>query len=245
MTCARFTGVPETRFMTEPSISASPSAAAASWAKAAPHTPAKMKIAPNIARTTWKPCRIITDSAAAFRTNSTDLMAALSLTLGGMIPLARRNLLHDRTRFLVTVAGIAFAIVLVIVQLGLFVGLTQTTSGVIDHSRADLWVMARGVQYFEVGFPVSERKLYRILAEPGVAAAEKCLVQFAIWQRPDGARKNIEVIGFDPYAGLAGPWNISAGSVADLEQQDTVMLDEFYRAQLGVARLGDSVEING
>lgn len=162
-----------------------------------------------------------------------------------MVPLARRNLLHDRTRFLVTVAGIAFAIVLVIVQLGLFLGFTQTTSGVIDHSHADLWIMARGVQYFEVGFPLSERKLYRVLSDPDVAAAQKCIVQFTVWTRPDGARKNIEIIGFDPGLGMGGPWNISAGSAADLKQRNTVMLDEFYRGELGVDRIGDAVEING
>ena len=162
-----------------------------------------------------------------------------------MVPLARRNLLHDRTRFLVTVTGIAFAIVLVIVQLGLFLGFTETTSSVIAHSHADLWVMARGVQYFEVGFPLAERKLYRILSDADVASAEKCIVQFAVWKRPDGARKNIEVIGFNPRNGMGGPWNISEGSAGDLRQDDTVMLDEFYRRELGVERIGDTVEING
>lgn len=162
-----------------------------------------------------------------------------------MVPLARRNLLHDRTRFVVTVAGIAFAIVLVIVQLGLFLGFVQTTSGVIDHSGANLWVMARGVQYFEVGFPVSERKLYRILSASGVQSVHKCIVQFAVWKNPDGARKNIEVIGFEPGAAMGGPWNVSQGSATALEQQDTVMLDEFYRRELGIQRMGDTVEING
>ncbi|MBV9761796.1 MAG: ABC transporter permease [Acidobacteriaceae bacterium] len=161
-----------------------------------------------------------------------------------MVPLARRNLLHDRTRFLATVAGIAFAIVLVIVQLGLFLGFTQTTSGVIDHSGADLWVMARGVQYFEVGFPVSERKLYRILSAPGVEGVQRCIVQFAAWQRPDGARKNVEVIGFEAGA-LGGPWNVTSGSAAELAEPNTVMPDEFYGRELGAERVGDTVEING
>jgi putative ABC transport system permease protein len=162
-----------------------------------------------------------------------------------MVPLARRTLLHDRTRLLVTVAGIAIAIVLMVVQLGLFLGFTQTTSGIIDHSHADLWVMARGVQYFEVGFSVPERKLYRVLSEDGVADAEKCIVQFAVWKRPDGVRKNIEVVGIDPRAGLGGPWNIREGRAVDLWQENAVMLDEFYRRELGVRQIGDLIEING
>jgi putative ABC transport system permease protein len=162
-----------------------------------------------------------------------------------MVPLARRNLLHDRTRCFVTIGGISFAIVLVVVQLGLFLGFTATTSGVIDHSGADLWITARGVQYFEVGFPISERAVYRVLSDPDVARAGKYLVQFSAWKRPDGARKNIEVIGFEPRTGMGGPWNIVAGSVESLKQRNTVILDEFYRSELGVSNIGDRVEING
>ena len=40
-----------------------------------------------------------------------------------MVSLARKNLLHDRLRFVITVAGVAFAVTLVLVQVGLFMGL--------------------------------------------------------------------------------------------------------------------------
>jgi len=39
-----------------------------------------------------------------------------------MALLARRNLFHDRVRFAVTLTGIVFALVLIVVQLGLFLG---------------------------------------------------------------------------------------------------------------------------
>ncbi len=42
--------------------------------------------------------------------------------------LARRNLFHDRVRFAVTLTGIVFALVLIIIQFGLFLGFTTTTS---------------------------------------------------------------------------------------------------------------------
>ena len=73
--------------------------------------------------------------------------------------LAWRNLVHDRVRLLVTVTGVVFAVVLIVVELGLFVGFTTTTSSLIDRSKADLWVAAARVPYIEVGVPFSERKL--------------------------------------------------------------------------------------
>jgi len=42
--------------------------------------------------------------------------------------LARRNLFLDRVRFAVTLTGIVFALVLIIIQFGLFLGFTTTTS---------------------------------------------------------------------------------------------------------------------
>ena len=162
-----------------------------------------------------------------------------------MTRLAYRNLFHDKTRFMVTLTGIAFAIVLMLIQLGLFLGFTVTTSSIIDHSQADLWICAKGVQYFEVGFPLPERKLFQILSVPGVAAADKYIVKFTNWRRPDGAQKNVEVIGFDLNSGLGAPWGLVAGSMDDLKPQDTVLVDEFYAPELGISSLGDVVEING
>jgi putative ABC transport system permease protein len=162
-----------------------------------------------------------------------------------MTRLAYRNLFRDRTRFVVTLMGIAFAIVLVLIQLGLFIGFTVTTSGIIDHSRADLWICAKGVQYFEVGFPLPERKLFEILSVPGVAAADKYIAKFTTWRCPDGAQKSVEVVGFDPASGLGAPWGLVTGSLDDLKPQDTVVVDEFYAAELGVSSLGELVEING
>ncbi|MBI1747866.1 MAG: ABC transporter permease [Acidobacteria bacterium] len=162
-----------------------------------------------------------------------------------MASLAWRNLFHDKVRFAVTLTGVVFAIVLIVVQLGLFIGFTTTTSNVIDHSNADLWVVSKGVQYFDAGVPVSERKLYQVMSTPGIIKAEKYIVRFSRWKRPDGAEENVIVIGFNPDTSMGGPWNLTVGHVKDLKAADTVFIDEFYREKLGVTHLGQVVEING
>ena len=40
-----------------------------------------------------------------------------------MVDLALKTLLHDKLRFFITVAGVAFAVTLILVQVGLFLGL--------------------------------------------------------------------------------------------------------------------------
>ena len=81
-----------------------------------------------------------------------------------MPPLARRNLFHDKVRLTVTLTGIVFAVVLIVVELGLFVGFTSTTSGLVDHSGADLWVASKNVPYIEQGVAFSERRLNQVRA---------------------------------------------------------------------------------
>ena len=162
-----------------------------------------------------------------------------------MPPLAQRNLMHDKVRLAVTLTGIVFAVVLIVVELGLFVGFTVTTSSIIDKSQVDLWIVSRGTPYIEQGSAFSERKLYQVLATPGVAGADKYIVRFSNWKTPEGAEEGIQIVGFNPYTGVGGPWNVVEGNVEELKTPDAVMIDEIYKKKLGVTKVGESFEING
>ena len=83
--------------------------------------------------------------------------------------LARRSLSHNKVRLTVTLTGIVFALMLIVVQFGLFLGFTTTTSKNIDHSGVDAWVVSHGVRFFDTGKPFSERKYFQVLGTPGVA----------------------------------------------------------------------------
>ena len=159
-----------------------------------------------------------------------------------MALLARRNLFHDRIRFAVTLTGIVFALVLITIQFGLFLGFTTTTSNNIDRSKADLWIVFHGVGYFDTGRMFSERKFYEVLSVPGVQQAEKYIQNFAYWKKTDGGVENVQVIGFHP-GGLGEPWNIVEGSVLDVKLEDGVIVDDLYKEKLGVRKIGDRVEI--
>ena len=159
--------------------------------------------------------------------------------------LAWRNLVHDKVRLLVTLTGIVFAVVLIVVELGLFLGFTTATSSLIDHSRADLWITAPRVPYIEQAVPFSERKVATVLATPGVARAAKYIVRFTQWKRPDGRQESVQIVGVDLASGLGTPWNVVAGTLDDLRKPDAVFVDEIYREKLGVAHIGQIVEIRG
>jgi putative ABC transport system permease protein len=162
-----------------------------------------------------------------------------------MPPLAQRNLFHDKVRLAVTLTGIVFAVVLIVVELGLFVGFTVTTSNLIDNSGADLWVTSKHVPYVEQGVAFSERKLYQVRAVTGVAKAEKLIARWVTWKNPDGRQESVQVVGLNVDETLGRPWNLVQGRVEDLKRPDAIIMDEIYKQKLGVDRAEQVFEING
>jgi putative ABC transport system permease protein len=159
--------------------------------------------------------------------------------------LARRNLLHDRVRFAVTLTGIVFAVVLSSIQLGLFVGFRRATSDLIAHSGADIWVRSAGVTHLETPVAFADATRYDVLAVPGVGDAQSHIVNFGQWKKPNGADEGVLVIGMERRAVMGRPWNIVEGSIDRLSEPDAVIVDELYKEKLGITRVGERFEIRG
>ena len=83
--------------------------------------------------------------------------------------LAIANLLYDRTRFAVTVAGIAFSAFLMVFQGSLLAGFLRASSRVIESVGADLWIVSRGANSFDFATPLPGN--YRWMAR-GVEGVE-------------------------------------------------------------------------
>ena len=159
--------------------------------------------------------------------------------------LAWRNLAHDRSRLVVTMVGVVFAVVLIAIQIGLYLGFVESATAIITHTRADLWMVAKGTRNFEITVPIHEREAYLARSVPGVAHAEGLMVQFVPWKKPEGGDESVLLVGFDLNRGLAGPWNLVEGDLEALRRPDTVVVDRLFADKLGVRGPGDQVEING
>ena len=157
--------------------------------------------------------------------------------------LASRNLLHDRLRFIATVVGIVFSIVLVTVQLGLYLGFGRMVTTMIDHTSADLWIMPVGTKCFEDPSLLDERKRFQALSISGVTQAIPVVIGYADWRVPGGGTTPVFIIGSDLRAGGLLPWNVVEGSVDDLAIPGAVAVDRSYFDRLGVRGIGASAEV--
>lgn len=161
-----------------------------------------------------------------------------------VLTLASRNLFQDRLRFIATLIGIVFSVVLVMVQMGLYLGFGRMVTTMIDHATADLWVVSKGASSFEDLTLLDIRTHDRLPGINGVAAVIPVVIGFADWRRQsDGRVKPVFVIGSDLDARALVPWNLVDGNLDALRGSDAVAVDKTYFGDLGVSGTGSTAEI--
>ncbi len=163
-----------------------------------------------------------------------------------MVSLARKNLLHDRIRFAITLAGVAFAVTLVLVQVGLFLGLLGKATVTIENSTADIWIVGRNTPNIDFGRPIPETLVLRARGIEGIERAENAIVQFLTIQLPNGAAENALVYGIEdgPFWNL--PWKVEAGrGGGDLNRGFNLVMDRSASRRFGGFEIGDYREISG
>jgi putative ABC transport system permease protein len=161
-----------------------------------------------------------------------------------ILTLAFRNLFHDRIRLAVTLVGILFAIVLVAVQLGLYLGASKMITDNIDHANADLWITVFGAKSFEDGgMLLTARERHQALATPGVKAVIPIVVRFAEWRKPEGGSSRVVIVGADAEDGGLQPFNLIEGNWDDIKSPEGVAVDRTYFNELGIKGIGATAQI--
>ena len=156
-----------------------------------------------------------------------------------MVPLARKTLFEDIPRFLVAQAGVAFAVGLIAIQSGIFLGFVKSSGMPIDQAHADIWVAAKEMQYFELALPISFDKVDKARKVPGVASVEALLLKTSAWRGPSHKAEYIRVIGFDPRADLWSPGPVPHDTLAKLRFADTAIVDSGNLKSLNISGIGD------
>ena len=165
----------------------------------------------------------------------------MSLTL----TLASRNLFHDSLRLVATLVGIVFSVVLVMIQMGLFLGFGHMVTNMIDHTSTDLWVVPKNVKCFEDPSLIDLKLRNRIATIEGVAAAIPLVIGFSDWRLDSGEMTPVFIIGADLRDGALQPWDVVDGNVQALSQGYSVAVDRTYFDRLGVTGIGSTAEIRG
>lgn len=125
--------------------------------------------------------------------------SGLLARLRARTPLGWLQLRHNKTRLAAALAGVAFADILILMQLG-FLGALQETS-VLSHQswNADIVMMAADADHLDDIGAIPRRRLYQALAVEGVAGASAVHIGELAWTDPaTEERTRVRVFGVDP-----------------------------------------------
>lgn len=154
-------------------------------------------------------------------------MSWLLRRLFGRLPIGWLQLTHNRTRFAAALAGVAFANVLVFVQLGIMNSMGAATLRPYDFFVADVMISASDANALSEGGNVARQWLLQAMADPDVADGTGLFIANVPWDR--AARDiSLTTFGIDP----AKPGFLSpaiTGEVNLLQVQDAAILDRLAR----------------
>ncbi|MEB3279224.1 MAG: ABC transporter permease DevC [Lyngbya sp.] len=139
------------------------------------------------------------------------------------------QLTHSKSRLLVAIAGIAFADVLMFMQLGFQESLYDSNTRMRKALNADIVLVSPKAKNTQNLSTFSRRRLYQAMDVPGVESAHALYSQTINWKNPQTREDNpLQLIGFDP--------NYEAFNIPELNQQldeikipDVVLFDRKSR----------------
>ncbi len=165
-----------------------------------------------------------------------------------MFRIALKMLFHDRAKYLGLVLGVAFSILLINQQVGIFLGLLERAGAVIDDvPEANIWVMDPGVKNLDTIFPLRDTELGRVRGVPGVKWAVPYFKSMATIRTDTGELESSLLLGADDNSLIGIPNNFVLGKPEDLRRPEAVAVsaDGFGKIWKNEPlSLGKTVELN-
>jgi putative ABC transport system permease protein len=153
--------------------------------------------------------------------------------LGSALVLAGRMLVRDPGRLATAVGGVAFAVLLMLVQMGFRHSLLDSAGAMVAALDGEIFVLHREKEYSLARDSIRLPRLYQSMAAPGVATAYPVWVALGFWKNlENGVQRPVRIIGVRPEDPVFRLPEIRSQAAA-LARPDTALLDSRSRAYFG------------
>ena len=158
-------------------------------------------------------------------------MLKILKTLKNRTPLGWLQLKHDKFRLLTALSGIAFADILIFMQLGFMNALYTTNTQYARKIKGDIVLTSTQATNFNRPYTFPRRRLYQAMDVPGVESAEPIYVGSLSWRNPQNREKtSMTVIGFDPTKPAFDIPEVNS-QLDKVKIPDTVLFDKASRGE--------------
>lgn len=149
------------------------------------------------------------------------------------IPLAWLQLSREKTRLLIVLAGIAFAVILMFLQLGFQSALYDSATRLHQNLQGDLFLVSSRSRSLPYMKPFSWRRLYQVLSVDGIESISPIYVGFKEWKNPyKGDFRAIYVYGFEPATSVFKFPEV-AQNLDLLKLKENILFDRASRIEYG------------
>ncbi|MGH9224416.1 MAG: ABC transporter permease [Acidimicrobiales bacterium] len=158
-----------------------------------------------------------------------------------MTNIAWKNLVHERTRFAISVMGVAFSVVFIVTLRSLYWGVIDEATRYVRSSGADLWVAQEGTP----GDFLQSRSILTLAAQPQIAQVRGVSPVAPLLSRPVGLRlKNRDadlfLLGIPPGGQVGWPAAVRNGNT--VLGPGEMAVDRVFAKNFGV-KAGDMLAI--
>jgi putative ABC transport system permease protein len=144
-------------------------------------------------------------------------------------PLGWLQLSRQKGRLLVALSGVAFADLLMLMQLGFQSALFNSATRLHDSLKADLVLMSPQALNLQDLSTFTRRRLYQAMDVPGVATAEPMYNSLVTWRNPQTSLKTqVMIIGFNPDKPAFDLPEVNQ-KIDAIKLPDTILFDEATR----------------
>jgi len=159
-----------------------------------------------------------------------------------MILLAFRNLFQNKTRLLISVGGVALALLLILALDAIFAGVEHQVTAYIDNSGADIFVAQKDVRNMHMAasaIPISVINMVKNIK----GVDEVTPILYVSNMVVAGNERNLAyIIGLPKDSSMGGVWDLASGSSQLGDGKAIIDRNVAEKSNIG---LGDSVEILG
>jgi putative ABC transport system permease protein len=153
------------------------------------------------------------------------------------VPLAWKNLAHDRVRFALFTSGVGFAVVLMGVQYGIMNAMLDSNTVLLERLNADLVLVNPNKASLLFRDAINRRRLEQAASQPGVARVDPVFVEYQLGMLrhtasdPDSRTqtRRIRVVAVDPEANALHLPMVPASDWEQLNVPGTALYDRKSR----------------
>ncbi|HEV2305679.1 MAG TPA: hypothetical protein VGR93_09190 [Candidatus Acidoferrales bacterium] len=162
----------------------------------------------------------------------------------GILKLAFKLLVTDKTKFTALVGGITFAVFLMVFVTSMLIGVLNHSSSMVTNVGAPVWVMDPGVQNVATSIGLPDYVLDAVRSMQGVKYAVPLYSSGALVKLPDGTYQPVTVIGLDDTSLLGSPEMVQ-GKIEDIyATYSFIAVKDPDFPKLGNVHLGSEFELN-